>query len=128
MAAYVHHTPGRLRVRTAAIKRNEKGAAAVRELLASHAGVRDCTANTVTGSLLIRYDADLIAPDRLLEWLRSAGYCCDQTVLPARGTRTQPKLSQGLSQAGSAVSRTVMGVLVEKAVERSAVALIGAIL
>jgi hypothetical protein len=128
MAHYVHHIPGRLRIKSAWLKRNEARAQRVRDLLGAIEGVNSAQANTVTGSLLISYDPDSTSPDALLQILKGAGCCAGSLVLPNRETSVADRVVDSLSGTGDAFGKAVVGVLVEKMVERSAVALIGAVL
>ena len=56
---YFHHVPGRLRVRTTAVKGNATAAASVRALLSAANGVTSSEVSTVTGSILVNYDTRL---------------------------------------------------------------------
>ncbi len=51
MSYYVHHVPGRLRVKSPLIKNNETVAAAVKQLLRGVNGVDSVDVNLTTGSL-----------------------------------------------------------------------------
>jgi heavy-metal-associated domain-containing protein len=68
-ARCVHALPGRLRVKVVAIKNSPAAAAAVERALCQQRGVADAVANPVTGSVLIRYDAERIAPQTVLACL-----------------------------------------------------------
>lgn len=127
MSHYVHHVPGRLRVRAPELRRNEERAREVSALLASMDGVLEQDINTMTGSLVVRYDRDVTAPARLLAALHADGHLHKLLDVDNRGTHAGD-LSARLSKTGSNVGKAMMGVLIEKAVERSAVALIGALL
>ena len=50
--SYVHHIPGRIRIRTQALKGNPAEAAAQADWLRSLAGVEDVAVNPLTGSVL----------------------------------------------------------------------------
>ncbi|MGD2075138.1 MAG: heavy-metal-associated domain-containing protein [Gammaproteobacteria bacterium] len=128
MARYVHHVPGRLRIKSDCLKRNEARAGEVRKLLRDHEGVVSVLTNTVTGSLLIGYDPGQVQPDQLIQALKRAGCCADSTRLPDTAAPWAHRLSSSLAGAGQTAGKAVVGVLVEKMVERSAIALIGAVL
>lgn len=126
MSHYVHHVPGRLRVKTGQLKRSESEAARIRGLLDSTPGVSSCEVNTVTGSIVIGYDVRVTGADRLVALLKDRGHLAATAVAgPGRAARP-PAVSVGgtLELAG----KTLLGFAVEKAVERSAAALIGALL
>lgn len=132
MSHYVHHLPGRLRVKTAIIKRNETEAARLRNLLAELDGVRAHEVNIVTGSILITYDIDTTDVQTILTFLKDHGYVTGMIVLDHRQNLPAKVSSKGGAKIGSnmgkAFGEAVFGFVVEKALERSAVALIGAIL
>ncbi len=70
---YIHHIPGRLRVRAGAFK-NDRRAAAVRRLLAGLPGVSSVETNSVTGSVTTRYDTARVTPAAILALLRRTGH------------------------------------------------------
>lgn len=123
----IHHVPGRLRVRCVRVKRNAAAAAAAQHRIREIDGVVHVDVSQVTGSIVITYDRSRTCPHALLEELKRSG-CCDRaSVLPAHEA-PQQAVGRALSGAGSAVGKAVFGVVMEKLVERSAVALIGALL
>jgi heavy-metal-associated domain-containing protein len=65
-ARCVHALPGRLRVKVASIRKSPAAAAAVERALCQQWGVAGAVANPVTGSVLIRYDAERISPQAIL--------------------------------------------------------------
>jgi copper chaperone CopZ len=71
---YIHGTPGRLRIRTEAIKNNESAAAAARELLQAIPGVHSTAANPLTGSITVIYDTAQLSSARILAAFRQPSY------------------------------------------------------
>ena len=128
MAHYVHYVPGRLRIKSVCLKRNEARASEVRDLLADIEGVAGAETNTVTGSLLISYDTERTSAHELLQILKRAGYCCRSTQIPDVKASFANRLAGTLSEAAARSGQAAIGVVVEKIVERSALALIGAVL
>ena len=127
MNHYIHHVPGRLRVRDARLKRNPEAVAAARSMVCAIDGVLDVSISEVTGSVVVAYDRDVTCPHTLLEELKRHGCCNHASTLPQQAAPAQA-VSRALSGAGNAMGKAVFGVMVEKLVERSAVALIGALL
>jgi hypothetical protein len=123
-SAYVHHVPGRLRVRTARIKNDGRAARTAEELLASVAGVQRTAANTVTGSLTLHYDGAKTCVDELLRFLKTHQYV-DERVVPIRQRSAWPAGSGEI--ALSVVSRLAK-IAAEKAIERSLMTLVAAVL
>jgi hypothetical protein len=123
MTHYVHHVPGRLRVKSALIKRNEAKVAAVRELLDGMQGVVSCEVKTLTGSVVACYDSAVVSAQTILGVLEAEGFITG----PAGRVDNRSAVRPAVGIAGR-IGKAAVGVLVEKLVERSAVALIGAIL
>lgn len=71
---YWHQIPGRLRLRTPFIKRNNEGANRIQAFLKPIKGVLATEINTITGSLTILYDPQVIDPESIACKLSSTGY------------------------------------------------------
>lgn len=54
---FLHHSPGRIRIQVDGLKRNAKLSEAIHSLTNKIQGVKQITASTITGSVLICYDA-----------------------------------------------------------------------
>lgn len=74
MTCYIHHVPGRLRIRTPMVKNNKTAAEEVKELLLSSAGVDDVAINLITGSCLVTYDPLMTKRDDIVSMLSARGY------------------------------------------------------
>jgi hypothetical protein len=70
---YLHHVPGRLRLRLAALKGNDPAAARASAAARAIPGVPDVWANGATGSLVIRYDRERLTLADLWAALRESG-------------------------------------------------------
>jgi hypothetical protein len=66
MNCYIHILPGRIRVRTDFLKKNEIGAFAIRSGLYSLQGIQSVVLNTITGSILISFDVLQISSQDIL--------------------------------------------------------------
>jgi hypothetical protein len=118
---YLHHIPGRLRVKCASLKRNDEQVRRICDYLRGVDGVVEAEANALTGSLLIRYDADVVGSDTLLNSLKALGCVHRETDLSRPVTdMTHPFVQRVADQF---VQKTV-----EALIERSAVALVAAII
>jgi copper chaperone CopZ len=123
---YVHHIPGRLRVRSAAVKRNEGNASAVRALLASVPGVRSSEVNTLTGSIVVHYDPAETSGPAVTAVLRDRGYFLHPVLpqSPVNVLRAAPRNGD----LGSRFAKKLATYALETALERSVVVLVGALL
>jgi len=149
--AYAHHIPGRIRVRCAGLKRNPKAVVTAKVALDQMEGVISSEVNLLTGSITILYDPDRINGRAIVRVLSAQGHCSPEAAIPVlevpsawalvpAGTHEVAQMAPLFSPislatvgtllgvAGMALGKMLIGKLVEKAVERSAVALIGAIL
>jgi hypothetical protein len=123
-----HHVPGRLRVRVASLKRNDSAARATERWLSGIEGITAGRVNDVTGSVTITYEPQLIALPQLLELLAERGHV--PTGLTDGGADRFPGLQAveaSASRAGQALATATLSFVVEKVIERSALALIGAL-
>ena len=126
MNPYVHHVPGRLRIKSSIVKRNDHKASELCKLLSRTDGVLHCEVNAVTGSILIRYDAGLTTAKQLLQLLHEHGHVAEVTSQTT--IETASSAGEVVSAATEGVRKTLLNFIVEKAVQRSAAALIGAML
>jgi copper chaperone CopZ len=113
-----HHVPGRLRLRSSVIKGNVRRAGSVEGALRSLEGVYSVAANTLTGSVVIEYDAAVLAVPAIRDHLKAAGFEVTDALETPR-----PQLANAKPQLGERLVTSV----VETIVERSAVALISAL-
>jgi copper chaperone CopZ len=115
MSLYIHHVPGRIRVRTKAFRcRSEKAQAAERQLKAM-AGVRQVRVNPHAGSITVHYDTAELEQSDLLTALEQLG--CLQTA---------GRSDEVARRMGEMFGRALVGAVVQKAVEQSARTLVGA--
>jgi hypothetical protein len=113
----VHHLPGRLRLRSAALKSDARMGEDIKERLAAIARIRSVTANPRTGSLLLDYDPAAIAPGRIAELLTEHGFTFSPT---AEESDAEPCLFDRLAGA-------IKGWALDTLAEHLAFAIIGAI-
>ncbi len=121
MSYYIHHVPGRLRVKSPLLKRNEHHAARTKAYVGGLHGVRSMEINPVTGSLVVHYDTAALRGEELLERLRHLGHV--QSGVHAQA----PVIHTGGMSPLQKFSDTLVNKLVETALERSATALIAAL-
>jgi copper chaperone CopZ len=120
MSNYVHSIPGRLRVKTALIKKNSGEAEKVERLLKSIPGVQSLDINLLTGSVLVRYDPNSIGVDQLLQTLTEAGY-----FEPSKAVTHDEVVHSALTRGGKAIGSLVLGAL---EIENPALAILTALI
>jgi hypothetical protein len=126
MQDYSHHLPGRLRLRFTQLKSRPAHAAQLTAALGRIDGVVSIDANVVTGGLLIIYDVARADANGLWEALRDV-----LATHGLSGTAERPLTQANRSAAAAVTERLadkVVGALVEKLVERSALALVATLL
>jgi len=123
MVNYVHHVPGRLRIQTQQLKRDEAKAQAVERYLQSIDGITSARVNALTGSITVNYQKDVVSAETIFGALALRGYHRPDVV-----RSSDARLNDWATKVGSAAGKAIFGLALEKAVEHSAMALIGALL
>jgi len=124
MTHHFHHVPGRLRVKSSLLRGNASDAQRVCERMRQLRGVTAVEVSTITGSVIVRYDAVAVTGEALLKELHTLGITSDaivqhpgQVAGPGNGSAAAERIAQQLANR-----------IVETLIERSAVALIGALI
>jgi Heavy metal associated domain 2 len=113
----VHHVPGRLRVRILPIKGHPDKARLFAARMEALPGVRAVAANALTGSVVIHYDARLTSDSKMLAALGV------ETLTPAAAGSARL-----LTPMARRICRSLAQAVMERALERGALALIGALI
>ena len=74
MSYYLHHVPGRLRVKTPHVKKNRFIVEEIKQLLNALPGIEFYEINTVTGSIIINYNPQDVSEDKIVTVLEDSGY------------------------------------------------------
>ncbi|HAM49275.1 MAG TPA: hypothetical protein DCP92_00725 [Nitrospiraceae bacterium] len=119
MSYYMHSVPGRLRVKSPAVKRNDDAAGEIRKTLSTMNGIATVDINVVTGSILINYNPKTIHYNDIVSLLERKGY-----FDTSRALTNDQFIHRAASQAGNIVGKAIFGTFVEKALEGSALSLI----
>jgi hypothetical protein len=123
MNYYVHHTPGRLRVRIPDVKGNPHKGKRVERLFEDVEGIDNVTLNALTGSVVVNYDTDMTGSEAILKILKENDYFDD-----ARAITNEEYIQSSVSKAGKTVSRALFGWAVGKAVEDTGFAILAALI
>jgi hypothetical protein len=116
MSQYIHHVPGRIRVRSKAFRcHGERAQVAQGQLLAME-GVRAVKLNARASSIVVEYDPERLTRVELFAALEELG--CMASV---RRDRDQH------SAAGETFGKALVGAAVQKVLEHSARSLVGAL-
>lgn len=127
MTAHTHHLPGRLRLRFSRLKQQRGLIEQIVTALRGVPGVASADGNAVTGGILIHYDTQAARYEpfwRDLELVLLAHHLEHDP----RPLGRQPGTPGAVAELGQKVAAGVAKLLVDKLVERSAVALVAAFL
>lgn len=114
MTCFVHHVPGRLRVKIAWLKHQEHQAEKIRNLFSGLYGIDNIAVNTLTGSVVLNYDSSLFSVDQLLNILKYNNVIdSNQRII------FEEPVSKRSTQMGMAIGKAVFSWAVGKALERS---------
>jgi hypothetical protein len=119
MSYYVHNIPGRLRVRSAKIKRDTCQAANLCTQLAAMEGIHNTELNKKAGSLIVYYDPKCLSADDILYMGHKLG-CLDQAI------STTKRPSALATTAGAMLGNAIFGTVVKKSLESSMFSLVKA--
>ena len=126
MSHYLHHVPGRLRLKARALKNNEEKATEIRALCAQLPGIEAIEFNLLTGSMLLRYNKTRVNSAQILGSLFANGVI---TSIPEarpsaamKGFREplHERITDGLAES---VAKFLANLVVTKALPRAAMAL-----
>jgi hypothetical protein len=123
MNYYVHHTPGRVRVRIPDIKGNPKRGKRVEKLFDNVEGIDEVTLNALTGSVVVHYDTDMMGSDAVLGILKENDYFDDTKAIT-----NEEYIQTSVSKAGKSFSKVVFGWAVGKAIEDTGFAILAALI
>jgi hypothetical protein len=136
MSTYIRRTPGRLRTNFPQLKNNPGQAEAAEAAIRQIAGVVSVKASTFTGNLFIHYDASCIGVNMLLESVQHTKQRLGLTHIAPRPPRPVYVPRRSLATPAPEVSRAstdklnhmLLGLLIEKCIEHSAITVVAALL
>ncbi len=123
MSCYLHHVPGRLRIKTPSVKGCPARAREIEGKLGTIRGVTMVSANIITGSILITYDSASVNRDDILNVLSREGYF-DYTKAATQDHVFEKKLEK----TGQALGKAILGMAIGKMFEGTPLALLTAII
>ncbi len=121
MSSYVHNVPGRIRVKIPILRNNKESALEIQAILDDIEGVQEVSVNTVSGSIVVRYDFEILGHWEILEVLEDNGYF-DISYLEANDSHFKRRRSK----AGEAVGKALFGWAIGKAFEGSSLSILTA--
>jgi copper chaperone CopZ len=119
MSYYIHDIPGRLRIKTPLIKRNQSIAEDIQNLLKPIIGISSTSLNLVTGSIVINYEPRVITSKDIVNTLNYAGY-----FDLSKAVTNDEYIKTAAASMGQVVVKTLFGTFIESALEGSALSFI----
>lgn len=123
MIHYVHHVPGRLRVKARSVKGDEGNAKQIKERLEALPGIIDVRANTTIGSITVHYDIDQQTHHALLDAFHHGGLPVSRDTQQHSAARPR-----GKHVVAKKVGDAIVSKVLETLLERTAMALVAALL
>jgi hypothetical protein len=125
MILQLHHVPGRLRIRLAKLKHNQKAAAALRSELLAIRGIKSVSLNSATGSIITYYDRNSFELNIFWQTLRRLSYIDQEPKCSL--SHKHADTGKSASMATMIISKALLAALLEQWVGRQARLLISLI-
>ena len=118
---YVHEVPGRVRIRIPSLKRDLKKASRLKDLLMTLAGVGLVSVKTLTGSVVVQFDPQIINSYTILMLLMQEGYIDFKAAISQEN-----HVETALSGVGEAASKALLGLVLDRALQGTPFAILTA--
>jgi len=123
MKYYLHHVPGRLRLRIPQLKHRPYRIKRIREALKNHAGIDRIEHKSATGSVVVHYDPDVMDDTRILNALSYNGLFDQSNVVSSQEERRRTG-----ERAGEAVGRFVFNFALGRVLDASGLSFLAALI
>ena len=120
MKYYVHHIPGRLRVRIPSLKKDPRKIEDIKAILQIN-GIQKTRVNPLTGSVVINYDPDILTSRYLLDVLKTSGYFREDQIFTL-----DTQIEMASNRAAKKVGRAIFGWAIGRVLESNGLSLIAA--
>ncbi len=121
MEYYLHESPGRLRVKIPYLKRNPQSAWDLQVLLKNLSGIKSSSINTVTGSVIMHYDLEVISAGAIINVLAGEGYIDVAKVLSNK--KRKENVMEAVTQVAS---KALLGFVLDRALHGSPLSIVAA--
>jgi hypothetical protein len=121
MSLYLHEVPGRLRIKTPDLKRNPKKARILQRRLNSLAGVESASVNSVTGSLLVHYDPEIVRSEAILSYASR-----ELNMHIAHVVSNEDSMDGAIGKVGRQVSKALLMLVLDRALQGSPLSILTA--
>jgi hypothetical protein len=121
MRYYVHHTPGRLRIKIPHVKHRPYRARSVQDLLEGHGGLERVDVNAATGSVVIHYNPETISYDQIVNLLKYNDLFDESRVM----SEQEYHIRAG-AKAGKALGKAAFGWAMSRVLEANGLSFLAA--
>jgi len=112
MSYYMHNVPGRLRIKSPAIRNSKNVAEELKKSLSTLHGVATVDINLTTGSLLVNYNSKSIKHMDIVDILQRKGY-----FDASKATTNDEYIHKAASKAGTIIGQSIFGAFAGRALE-----------
>lgn len=123
MSYYLHHVPGRMRVKIPLLKNSPATASELQQHLQELDGIEQVLVNTVTGSVLIYYNRDTVGSDQLIQVFKDLDYFDESKAISHDNY-----IRDAVSKTTLKIGKAVFGWAVGKTLEDKGLALLAALI
>lgn len=123
MSYYLHHVPGRMRVKIPMLKNSPAIASELQQNLQELDGIEQILVNAVTGSVLIYYNRDTVGSDQLIQVFKDLDYFDESKAISH-----DDYMRDAVSHAAIKIGKAVFGWAVGKTLEANGLALLAALI
>lgn len=123
MSHYVHHIPGRLRVKNPMFKTNPALLEEARSCFDGADGISSISTNALTGSIVVKYDTDIISPDHLFTVFQECEYVDEN-----KAVSLDSQLKASFTQAGRFMGKACLSMVVDRALQGSGLSFLAALI
>ena len=121
MGYYLHDIPGRMRIKIPALRRNSDEAVEIQGLLEDLPGITSTFVNTITGSIVVRYDPEIVASGAILDFLAREGY-----IDVGEAISGKQYTGGTLPSVGRAASKALIGLALDRLLQGSPLSILTA--
>lgn len=123
MKHYIHHVPGRVRMKTPELKGNTTLLQEVASCFQGQEGIESIETNPLTGSVVILYNQQILPVQHMTNLLEECKYIDHQQVIGL-----DQNLQKSFSQAGRYMGKIGMSLVADWALSGSRLSLVTALL
>jgi copper chaperone CopZ len=123
MSYYVHNVPGRIRIKNPFIKHKNGKKKEIQRLFRKMNGIESVSVNTATGSVVIKYDADVLTSDQLFNVLEYNEYFDSSKAIMVNTDK-----KSATSKAGEVIGKAVFSWTIGRVLDASGLSFISALI